>query len=48
MKRGDLLEIVVIQSKGGSSRRPTPEDIARSARFRGTTGRRPSFWQRGA
>lgn len=29
IKRGDLMEIVVIQSKGGSSRRPTLEDIAR-------------------
>ena len=29
LKRGDLLDIVVIQAKGGSSPRPTAEDVAR-------------------
>lgn len=28
-ERGDLFEIVLIQTKGGSARRPTPEDIVR-------------------
>ena len=29
LKRGDLLEIVLIQTKGGSAPRPTREDVAR-------------------
>jgi hypothetical protein len=29
LKRGDLFEIVLIQTKGGSAPRPTPSDIAR-------------------
>ena len=29
LKRGDRFDIVLIQSKGGSSRRPTPEEIER-------------------
>ncbi|OGT35147.1 MAG: hypothetical protein A2W28_01965 [Gammaproteobacteria bacterium RBG_16_51_14] len=29
LKRGDILEMVLIQTKGGSAPRPTPEDIAR-------------------
>lgn len=29
LKRGDLFEIVLIQTKGGSAPRPTPEDIVR-------------------
>ena len=29
LKRGDLFEIVLIQTKGGSARRPTAEDVAR-------------------
>jgi len=29
LKRGDLFEIILIQSKGGSSPRPTAQDIAR-------------------
>ena len=29
LKRGDIFEIVLIQTKGGSAPRPTPEDIAR-------------------
>ena len=29
LKRGDLLDIVIIQTKGGSSPRPTAEDVAR-------------------
>jgi hypothetical protein len=29
LKRGDLLEIVLIQTKGGSAPRPTAEDIVR-------------------
>lgn len=32
LKRGDLFEIVLIQTKGGSAPRPTPEDIARLKR----------------
>lgn len=31
-KRGDLFEIVLIQTKGGSARRPTPDDVARLKR----------------
>jgi hypothetical protein len=29
LKRGDLFDIVLIQTKGGSSPRPTPEDLTR-------------------
>jgi hypothetical protein len=29
LKRGDLFEIVLIQTKGGSAPRPTPDDILR-------------------
>lgn len=29
LKRGDILEVVLIQTKGGSAPRPTPDDIAR-------------------
>ncbi|HWO89201.1 MAG TPA: hypothetical protein VNL98_08620 [Gemmatimonadales bacterium] len=29
LKRGDLFEIVLIQTKGGSAPRPTPDDVAR-------------------
>jgi hypothetical protein len=29
LKRGDLFEIVLIQTKGGSASRPKPEDVAR-------------------
>jgi hypothetical protein len=32
LKRGDLFEIVLIQTKGGSAPRPTKEDIARLSR----------------
>jgi hypothetical protein len=32
LKRGDLFEIVLIQTKGGSSPRPTPDDLARLKR----------------
>ena len=32
LKRGDLFEIVLIQTKGGSAPRPTPEDVARLSR----------------
>jgi len=32
LKRGDLLEIVLIQVKGGSAPPPTPDDIARLSR----------------
>jgi hypothetical protein len=32
LKRGDLFEIVLIQTKGGSAPRPTPEDLARLKR----------------
>jgi hypothetical protein len=32
VKRGDLFEIVLIQTKGGSARRPTPDDVARFRR----------------
>ena len=32
LKRGDLFEIVLIQTKGGSSPRPTAEDVARLSR----------------
>jgi hypothetical protein len=29
LKRGDLLDIVLIQTKGGAAPRPTPDDISR-------------------
>jgi hypothetical protein len=29
LKRGDLFEIILIQTKGGSARRPTSDDVAR-------------------
>jgi hypothetical protein len=32
LKRGDLFEIVLVQTKGGSARRPTDDDIARLQR----------------
>jgi hypothetical protein len=32
LKRGDLFEIVLIQTKGGSARMPTAEDVARLAK----------------
>jgi hypothetical protein len=32
LKRGDLFEIILIQTKGGSAPRPTPEDVARLSR----------------
>jgi hypothetical protein len=32
LKRGDLLEIVLIQVKGGSAPRPTRQDVARLAK----------------
>jgi hypothetical protein len=32
LKRGDLFEIVLIQTKGGSAPRPTPDDLARLKR----------------
>jgi hypothetical protein len=32
LKRGDLFEIVLIQTKGGSAPRPTPEDLTRLSR----------------
>ena len=32
LKRGDLFEMVLIQTKGGSAPRPTPEDVARLSR----------------
>jgi hypothetical protein len=32
VKRGDLFEIVLIQTKGGSAPRPTPDDVARLSR----------------
>ena len=32
LKRGDLLEMVLIQTKGGSAPRPTAEDIVRLAK----------------
>ena len=32
LKRGDLFEFVLIQTKGGSAPNPTPQDIARLAR----------------
>ena len=32
LKRGDLFEIVLIQTKGGSAPRPTPDDVARLSR----------------
>lgn len=32
LKRGDLFEIVLIQTKGGSAPRPTPDDVARLRR----------------
>ncbi len=32
LKRGDLFEIVLIQTKGGSAPRPTADDLARLAK----------------
>lgn len=32
LKRGDLFDIVLIQTKGGSASRPTPDDLARLSR----------------
>src|SRR3972149_5287348 len=32
LKRGDLFEIVLIQTKGGSGPRPTPDDLVRLSR----------------
>lgn len=32
LKRGDLLEIVLIQTKGGSAPKPTPDELARLKR----------------
>jgi len=32
LKRGDLLEMILIQTKGGTSLRPTDTDIARLAK----------------
>lgn len=32
LKRGDLFDIVLVQLKGGSARRPTPDDCARLRR----------------
>jgi len=32
LKRGDLFEIVLIQTKGGSALQPTPDDVARLSR----------------
>jgi hypothetical protein len=32
LKRGDLFEVVLIQTKGGSAARPTPADAARLSR----------------
>jgi hypothetical protein len=32
IKRGDLFEIVLIQVKGGSARRPSAEDVSRLAK----------------
>jgi hypothetical protein len=32
LKRGDLFEVVLIQTKGGTSPRPKPEDIVRLSR----------------
>jgi hypothetical protein len=29
LERGDLFEIILIQTKGGSARHPTPEDVSR-------------------
>lgn len=32
LKRGDLFDIILIQTKGGFARRPTPDDVARLSR----------------
>lgn len=32
LKRGDLFDIILIQTKGGTSPRPTPNDISRVSR----------------
>lgn len=50
LKRGDLFEIVLIQTKGGSARRPTPEDLARLrrvARYHRARTIILAEWQRG-
>lgn len=50
LKRGDLLEIVLIQTKGGSARRPNPDDIARLrqvANYHKATAVILAEWKRG-
>jgi len=32
LKRGDLFDIILIQTKGGAAPRPTPDDVARLSR----------------
>ena len=50
LKRGDLLEIVLIQTKGGSAPRPTCDDLARLkrvARYHKASAIVLAEWRRG-
>jgi len=47
LKRGDLLEMVLIQTKGGSAARPTAEDIVRLAKVLNITRQKLSSSQNG-
>jgi hypothetical protein len=47
LKRGDLFDMVLIQTKGGSSPRPTAEDIIRLPRSPNTTEQNQSCLQNG-
>lgn len=50
LKRGDLFEIVLIQAKGGSAPRPTPDDLARLkrvARYHKARATVLAEWRRG-
>jgi hypothetical protein len=50
LKRGDLLEIVLIQTKGGESRRPSVTDarrLSRVATYHGANAVVLALWQRG-
>jgi hypothetical protein len=49
-KRGDALQIILIQVKGGSAAKPTPEDAARLrivARHHGACGVLLATWKKG-
>lgn len=51
LKRGDVLQLILIQVKGGSAAKPTAEDAARLrivARQHGACGILLAVWKRGA